>query len=89
MKRPLRWSFTSEYRTPIDTLTSDKIEGARAIADFLGYEGTEGERKVRHLRARSTGCPIRKRVGIGIYAFKSELTAWLAAEETLPGRRPA
>lgn len=35
------------------------------------------------MRERATGCPIRKREGLGIYAFKSELLAWLKAPETL------
>jgi len=72
-----------------ETFADDKLEGAQAIAEFLGYEGEEGARKVRHLRARARGCPIRKRQGLGIYAFKSELSAWLKGEETLPGPRAA
>lgn len=72
-----------------EQLADDKIEGARAIADFFGWEGKPGERKVRHLRARASGCPIRKQKAIGIYAFKSELEAWLKGEETLPGQHAA
>lgn len=66
-----------------ETLATDYLEGVPAIAKFLGWT----ERKVYHVRERGGSCPIRKREGVGIYAFKSELTAWLKGDETLS--RPA
>jgi hypothetical protein len=66
-----------------DTLAHDYLEGVSAIAAFLGWS----ERKVYHVRERGGSCPIRKREGVGIYAFKSELITWLKCEETLS--RPA
>lgn len=78
-----------------EQVASDLLEGAAAIAEFFGWTGaTEearkaGERKVRHLRERASGCPIRKREGLGIYALRSELQAWLTADETLASDRAA
>lgn len=66
-----------------DTIADDYLEGVAAIAAFLGWT----ERKVYHVRERGGACPIRKREGLGVYAFKSELVAWLKSEETLS--RPA
>lgn len=65
-------------------IANDMLEGVQAIAAFLGWEGKAGERRVYHLRERVSDCPIRKRPGLGYYAFKSELEAWLKAEETKP-----
>jgi hypothetical protein len=78
-----------------ECISSDLLEGAAAIADFFGWGGEDeearkaGERKVRHLRERAKGCPIRKREGLGIYALRSELQAWLTADETLASERAA
>ncbi len=59
----------------------DYVQGATAIASFLGPSWTP--RQVFH--ARETGAlPIRKKRGIGIYAFKSELVAGLRDPTTLP-----
>lgn len=61
---------------------ADKLEGVEAIAAFLGPEWTER----RVYRAREVGSlPIRRKPGIGLYAFRSELCAALKAPETLGG----
>jgi hypothetical protein len=62
----------------------DLLEGAEAIAKYLGKRWNE--RKVRH--AREIGSlPIRKKEGMGLYAFKSELSATLWAPNSLPAGR--
>lgn len=65
-----------------DDLAADVMYGVREIADFLGWEGEAGERRVYHLRERGKA-PIRKRAGVGYYALRSELKAWFIADETL------
>lgn len=65
-------------------LADDMLEGAEAIARFLGKRWSE--RKVRHARDVGT-LPIRKKRGMGLYAFKSELTAALWASDSLPARQ--
>lgn len=62
---------------------NDRLDGAQAIAEFMGWPGDEGLKKVYRARERKWSIPIRKRDGLGIYAFKSELESWLKAEETL------
>ena len=62
-----------------DTIADDLLEGAPAIAHFLGWE----PRKVYRARNEGWTIPLRKRQGLGIYAFKSELVAWLRDEATL------
>jgi len=58
----------------------DILNGVEAIAAFLG----PGWSKRRVYRARETGAlPIRRKSGIGIYAFQSELTAALRDRPTL------
>ena len=61
------------------TLSDDLLDSAEAIAKELGWLNGKGKphvRRVYHLRER--GCPvIRKKTGLGVYAFKSELQAWL------------
>lgn len=65
-------SLTEEH------ITVDYLEGADAIALFLGWS----VRKVRY--ARETGAlPIRVKNGVGIYAFKSEIIAALKTPDTL------
>lgn len=74
-----------------DMPRGDYLEGAVAIAAFLQRElGSDlwTERRVRH--ARDTGTlPIRKKDGIGLYAFGHELLGALKAPETLPVSAPA
>lgn len=60
----------------------DRLDGADAIARHLGKR----PRWVYQAREQGWPVPIRKRPGMGIYAFKSELDAWLRSDETLPGR---
>jgi hypothetical protein len=62
------------------TIGDDYLEGAAAIAAFLGPAWTE--RKVYHAR-EVHALPIRRKVGIGLYAFRSELLEALKAPETL------
>ena len=64
-------------------VADDMLEGAEAIAKFLGKRWSE--RKVRYARDIGT-LPIRKKKGMGLYAFKSELTAALWASDSLPTR---
>ena len=62
----------------------DLLEGAKDIARFLGGRWTANRVRIaKHRRF----LPIRRRPGMGIYAFKSELTAFLRAPETLGHRR--
>ncbi len=57
----------------------DRLDGAEAIAAFMGWAST---RKVYSVRAAAgANSPIRRRAGMGFYAFKSELVAWLHADE--------
>jgi len=66
-------------------LANDRLDGADAIATYLG-------KKVRWVyQAREEGwdVPIRKRLGLGVYAFRSELDAWMHAPETLPQAKEA
>ncbi len=60
----------------------DRLDGADAIARHLGKR----PRWVYQAREQGWPVPIRKRPGMGIYAFKSELDAWLRSDETLPGQ---
>lgn len=62
-------------------MTATRLDGAAAIAAYLDRP----ERWVYNVRERGLSCPIRKRDGLGIYAFTDELDAWLRAPETLPG----
>ena len=64
------------------TLAADMLEGATSIAAFLGWK----DRKVYQAREQGWSTPIRKRDGVGLYAFKSELVAWLRDDVTLPSR---
>jgi hypothetical protein len=67
-----------------DDVAGDLLEGVQAIADFLGWK----PRRVYRAREEGWSTPIRKRDGLGIYAFKSELREWLKADEALaPGAR--
>lgn len=71
---------------PPDPLSAaDRLDGVPTIAAYLGWS----ERKVYQAREKGWSVPIRKRDGIGIYAFRSELLQWLTAEETLPAKSHA
>lgn len=61
---------------------SDLLHGAEAIATYLGWT----PRRVFQAREQGWSVPIRRRE-MGLYAFKSELDAWLKAEDTLPKRK--
>jgi hypothetical protein len=63
-----------------DVLSDDLLEGSEAIAKFLGDKWSAS--RVRKAKYRQH-LPIHKRPGIGLYAFKSELTAFLRAAESL------
>lgn len=62
-------------------VAADRLDGAKAIAAYVGWS----ERKVYQAREEEWSIPIRKREGMGLYAFRSELDAWFRAPETLPG----
>ena len=62
----------------------DRLDGAEAIAAYLSRK----PRWVYQAREDGWSVPIRKRDGLGIYAFKSELDAWMRAPETLPVKKP-
>ena len=61
-----------------------RLDGVKAIGDYIG----KSERWVYQARERGWSVPIRKRDGLGYYAFPDELDAWLNDPETLP-HRPA
>ncbi len=60
-------------------IAADLLEGVPAIAKFLGWT----TRRVYRAREEGWSVPIRKRQGMGIYAFRSELRAWLSSPDTL------
>ncbi|WP_312126512.1 hypothetical protein [Brevundimonas sp.] len=60
--------------------TNDRLDGAEAIATYLGKK----PRWVYQAREQKWPVPIRKREGMGIYAFKSELDSWLQGDDALP-----
>lgn len=64
-------------------IAADLIEGAAEIAAYLGWK----PRRVYQLREQARGAPVRRRDGVGLYAFKSELDAWLKDGSTLPQPR--
>ncbi len=72
-------SEAATLETAADALGQDLLEGAEAIAAFLGWK----PRKVYQAREDGWTIPIRKREGLGLYAFKSELRAWLRDPATL------
>ena len=72
--------MTVTAMTPGAAVATDYLEGAASIAAFLGP--TWNERKVYHARELGT-LPIRRKAGIGLYAFRSELLAALKAPDTL------
>lgn len=57
-----------------------RLDGVQAIADHLG----KPTRWVYQARERGWSVPIRKREGLGYYAFAEELDAWLLDPTTLP-----
>lgn len=68
-------------------LAADLLEGAEDIAAFLGAKWNAP--RVRAAKHRGS-LPIRTRPGMGLYALKSELRAFLADNEALPKNlRPA
>lgn len=50
-----------------------RLDGATAIARYVGKPA----RWVYQCRERGWSAPIRKQEGLGLYAFASELDAWL------------
>ncbi len=66
-------------------IADDYLEGADDIAAFLGPRWNS--QKVYHARRLMT-LPIRRKAGIGLYAFKSELLDALKAPETLTDLTP-
>lgn len=73
---------------PEPTLAQDLLEGVEAIADFLGRPKWNA-RRVYRAREEGWSIPIRKRDGLGIYALRSELTAWLRDDASLAPRKVA
>lgn len=63
----------------MNTQTDDRLDGANAIASYLGWPA----RKVYKARECGWRVPIRKLEGMGLYAFRSELDAWLKSPDTL------
>lgn len=55
------------------TIADDLLEGVDAIAAELGWPTD----KVYRARQKGWGIPIHKKQGLGLYAFRSELLAWL------------
>lgn len=54
-------------------IADDLIVGAEAIAEYLGWD----TRRIYRAREGRSSMPIRRRRGLGVYAFKSELEGWL------------
>lgn len=63
-------------------MTSDRLDGAAAIAEYL----SKPVRWVYQAREQGWSAPIRKQDGMGLYAFRSELDAWLRSPDSLPNR---
>lgn len=72
--------MTTQDNTP--AVAADLLQGAKAVADYLGWK----ERRVYQAREQGWSVPIRRRE-MGLYAFKSELDAWLKDGSTLPERK--
>lgn len=81
-RRPRRPLLSASTGT-MTSIADDYLEGVDAIVAFLGPMWTR--RKVRYART-SGALPIRKKSGIGVYAFKSELTSALKSPDTLPNK---
>lgn len=58
-------------------LKEDLLQGAKAIADFLGFP----PRRIYALAEPGTGWPIFKQDGVGLMARKSTLTAHIEKQE--------
>ncbi|WP_309628771.1 hypothetical protein [Brevundimonas sp.] len=67
------------------SVAEDLLEGVQAIAGFLNWSA----RKVYRAREEGWTIPIRKREGLGLYAFRSELEIWLKDASTLPTAKAA
>lgn len=63
----------------------ERLDGADAVAAYLGVKPAW----VYQARRAGWSVPIRKRDGLGVYAFKSELDAWMRDPETLPLKKSA
>jgi len=70
----------TEKVEPDGSVSEDILEGADEIAKFLGKRWNAS--RVRTAKHRGW-LPIHKRRGIGLYAFKSELSSFLRATESL------
>jgi hypothetical protein len=68
------------------SISDDMLEGVDEIAAFLGHKWTP--QRVYNAR-RNNSLPIRKRAGIGLYAFKTELSAALREPDSELTRRTA
>lgn len=66
-------------------MNDDRLDGADAIAAYL----RKTPAWVYQARRAGWSVPIRKRDGLGIYAFRSELEAWQRAPDTLPLKKSA
>jgi hypothetical protein len=81
-------AMRSQEQNPSDTsdvsdalpFETDYLDGASEIAKFLGPAWTE--RKVYHAR-ETNALPIRRKRGLGLYAFRSELVTALKDPVTL------
>lgn len=72
------------HHREMPSLGAEMLEGAAAIAAFLG--GRWNPRRVWHAGVIGS-LPIRKKPGIGVYAFKSELVAALKDPQTRVDRK--
>jgi hypothetical protein len=62
------------------TIADDLLEGADAIARFLWGPHASSKRVYRAIESKRSRLPIFK-IGARIYARKSTLKAWVAAQE--------
>lgn len=66
-------------------IIADRLDGADAIAAYLGKTSAW----VYQARRAGWSVPIRKRDGLGVYAFRSELDSWMRDPDTLPLKKSA
>lgn len=64
----------------VDVTPGDLLVGARAIAEFFGWNDQAGERRVRHW-ADTGKVPIWKEPGLGLAARRSTLQRYIEQQE--------
>jgi hypothetical protein len=70
--------------SPPARIADDLLDSVEAIAAYVHRT----PRWVYSTREQNWGFPTHKRPGFGIYAFKSEIDAWLREDDTLTKEQP-